>query len=77
MKVKVSDFISQYLADWGIRDVFTITGGGAMHLNHSFGHQKGMKCYYQHHEQACAIAAESYARIHNRLPLAYKGVSVR
>lgn len=69
MKVKVSDFISQYLADWGVTDVFTITGGGAMHLNHSLGHQKGMKCYYQHHEQACAIAAEAYARINNKLPL--------
>ncbi len=40
-----------------------------MHLNDALGHQKGMHCLYQHHEQACAIAAESYARIHNKLAL--------
>ena len=38
-----------------------------MHLNDALGHKKGLKCLYQHHEQACAIAAESYARIHNRM----------
>ena len=67
--MKVSDYIAQYIVDFGIKDAFTIVGGGAMHLNDSFGHQKGLKCYYQHHEQACAIAAEAYARIHNRLAL--------
>ena len=38
-----------------------------MHLNDSLGHQKGLTCVYNHHEQACAIAAESYARIHNKI----------
>ena len=69
MRIRVSDFIAQYLVENGINDVFTITGGGAMYLNDSLGHCKGLKCYYQHHEQACAIAAESYARINNRLAL--------
>lgn len=67
MKVKVSNYIAQFLVDQGIEHVFTITGGGAMHLNDGLGHQKGLKCIYNHHEQACAIAAESYARIHNRI----------
>ena len=67
--MKLSEYISDFLVKNGITDVFTVTGGGAMHLNNAFGHQKGMRCLYQHHEQACAIAAESYARIHNRLPL--------
>ena len=66
MRMKVSDFIAQYLVDNGITDAFTIVGGGAMHLNDSFGKQKGLKCHYNHHEQACAIAAEAYARITNR-----------
>ena len=66
---RVSDFIAQYLAENGISDVFTITGGGAMFLNDSLGHCKKLKCYYQHHEQACAMAAESYARIKNKLAL--------
>lgn len=67
MKVKVSNYISQFLVDNGIDTAFTVTGGGAMHLNDAFGHQKGMHCIYNHHEQACAIAAESYARIHNKI----------
>ena len=40
-----------------------------MHLNVALGHQKGLSCLYQHHEQACAMAAESYARIHNKIGL--------
>ncbi|MCL1984501.1 MAG: thiamine pyrophosphate-binding protein [Methanomassiliicoccaceae archaeon] len=69
MKVKVSDLIADLLSEHGIRDVFTVVGGGAMHLNDSLGHHKHLKCYYNHHEQACAIAAESYARINNRMAL--------
>ena len=67
MKIKVSNYISQFLVEQGITNVFTVTGGGAMHLNDALGHQKGLTCLYQHHEQACAIAAESYARIHNQI----------
>ena len=37
MKQKVSDYIADYIANWGIRDVFTVTGGGAMHMNDAFG----------------------------------------
>lgn len=67
MRMKVSNYISQKLVDSGITQVFTVTGGGAMHLNDALGHQEGMHCLYNHHEQACAIAAESYARIHGRM----------
>lgn len=67
MKIKVSNYISQKLVDSGITQTFTVTGGGAMHLNDALGHQPGMRCLYNHHEQACAIAAESYARIHNQI----------
>ncbi len=66
MKIKVSDFIAKYVTEHGITHAFTVTGGGAMHLNHSFGTMEGLKCVYQHHEQAAAIAAEAYARINNR-----------
>lgn len=67
MKIKVSNYISQFLVEQGITNVFSVTGGGAMHLNDALGHQEGLRCLYQHHEQACAIAAESYARIHNKI----------
>lgn len=67
MRIKVSNYIAKLLAANGITDVFMITGGGAMHLDDGLGHEPGLHCVYNHHEQACAIAAESYARIHNRI----------
>lgn len=67
MRIKVSNYIAQQLVEYGITQVFSVTGGGAMHLNDGLGHEKGLRCLYQHHEQACAIAAESYARIHNKI----------
>lgn len=38
-----------------------------MYLNDGLGHHPSLQCIYNHHEQACAMAAESYARIHNRM----------
>lgn len=66
MKIKLANYISETLVANGITQNFSVTGGGAMHLNDAFGHQQGMHTLYQHHEQACAMAAESYARIYNR-----------
>ncbi len=66
MKQKLANYIAETLVKNGITQNFTVTGGGAMHLNDAFGHQAGMHSLYQHHEQACAMAAESYARIYNR-----------
>ncbi len=65
MKVRVSDYIANFFVEKGITQVFTVFGGGSMHLNDSFGHHEKMNCVYNHHEQASAIAAEGYARIHN------------
>ena len=63
MKVKVSDYIVSRLEEWGARHVFLVTGGGAMHLNDSFGKAPIIKYVCTHHEQGAAIAAEGYARI--------------
>ncbi|MBQ3941090.1 MAG: thiamine pyrophosphate-binding protein [Oscillospiraceae bacterium] len=67
MEVKVSNYISQFLCDHGITDCFLVTGGGAMHLNDAIGHQAGIRCIFNHHEQASAIAAEGYTRLTGRL----------
>lgn len=67
MQTKVSNYIAEKLLDAGITNVFMITGGGAMHLDDALGHQKGLHCMFNHHEQACAMAAESYARITGRV----------
>jgi len=61
--IKVSDYIMQYLANIGIRHIFMLTGGGAMHLNDSIGREKRIQYICNHHEQASAIAAEGYARV--------------
>lgn len=61
--IKVSDFIFQHLVEkHGIKHCFLVTGGGAMHLNDSVGHTKGLTYICNHHEQASAIAAEGYYR---------------
>lgn len=64
--MKVSDYVADFLFRNGITQVFSVTGGGAMHLNDSLGHHPGLRVVYNHHEQACAMAAEGYARITNR-----------
>jgi acetolactate synthase-1/2/3 large subunit len=67
MKQRVADYIADFLVSCNITDVFTVTGGGAMHLNDAFGHHSKLHCTYNHHEQACAIAAEAYARVNNNI----------
>jgi len=59
---KVSDYVWNHLADRGVRQVFVVTGGGAMHLNDSLGQCRRIQYICNHHEQACAMAAEGYAR---------------
>lgn len=65
--IRVADYIAETLAQYGVRVVFMVTGGGAMHLNDAIGRCKGLKVVCCHHEQACAIAAESYFRLTNQL----------
>lgn len=65
---KVSDFIFEYLVNkHNISHCFLVTGGGAMHLNDSIGHTKGLTYICNHHEQASAIAAEGYYRTSGQL----------
>jgi acetolactate synthase-1/2/3 large subunit len=64
--LKVSDYIAQRLKEvHGVEHVFMVSGGGAMHLNDSLGQH--LSYMANHHEQACAIAAEGYARVNQRL----------
>ena len=65
--IRVADYVAQTLVKYGIGDVFLVTGGGAMHLNDAFGRCEGLDYTCCHHEQSCAMAAESYYRLTNRL----------
>lgn len=65
--MRVADYIAKTLADHGISTVFMITGGGAMHLNDAIGRDKRLTPVFNHHEQASAMAAESYFRLSGHL----------
>jgi acetolactate synthase-1/2/3 large subunit len=63
MMLRVADYIFKTIADHGVKHVFLVTGGGAMHLNDALGRESRLKYVCNHHEQASAMAAEAYARI--------------
>lgn len=65
--MKLSDYVVQFVADQGVTHVFLVTGGGAMHLNHSLGMEPRIQPVCNSHEQASAICAEGYAKATNHL----------
>lgn len=67
MKKRVADIIMDTLVEYGITDCFAVVGGGAMHLDNALLVCEKMKKYFNHHEQACAMAAEAYARYSGRM----------
>lgn len=66
-KIKLSAWVADELVRRGVTDVFMLTGGGAMHLNHSIGADPRIRTTFCHHEQALAMAAEAYFRLTRRL----------
>ncbi|MBD0320375.1 MAG: thiamine pyrophosphate-binding protein, partial [Gemmatimonadetes bacterium] len=64
---RVADFVFEHLHATGTRDVFLLTGGGAMFLNDALGRVAGLNYVCCHHEQACAMAAEAYARVSGKV----------
>lgn len=70
---KVSDFIAEFIAAHKdtANSIFMVSGGGNMHLIDSLGKNRDLEFICNHHEQACAIAAEGYARTNNKIGVAY------
>lgn len=68
--IKVSDYLARRVAELGVTHVFMVTGGGAMHLDDSFGSRDDLTLVFNHHEQACAIGVEGYARARGDLGVA-------
>lgn len=64
--IKLSDYVMNLLEKRGVNTFFTVSGGGIMHLLDSLGSKKEITYYCNYHEQACAIAAEGWARVSNR-----------
>lgn len=67
MKQRVADYIADFLVKNGIDTVFSVVGGGAMHLNDAFGKHDKLHVIHNHHEQASAMAAEGYTRVNGQL----------
>lgn len=68
--IRVSDFIAQHLDAIGVKAVFLLSGGGMMHLIDAVS-RTGVPYICCHHEQACAMAAEGYARQKGALGVCY------
>src|SRR5271156_2607015 len=67
---KLSDYVIRFVADQGVKHIFLVTGGGAMHLNESLGRSTDIEYICNLHEQASAIAAENYSKATNNLGVA-------
>ena len=67
--IKISDYVVKFLEQTEARHMFMLPGGGAMHLNDSLGRSRKIEIVTCLHEQACAIAAEAYARVNNSIGL--------
>lgn len=61
--MRIADYIALELSKIAT-NCYTVTGGGAMHLNDAFS-KSTLKIRYLHHEQSCSMAAEAEARISN------------
>jgi acetolactate synthase-1/2/3 large subunit len=68
--IKLSDYVLNFVAGQGVKHVFLVTGGGAMHLNASLAQCKAIEPICNSHEQAAAMAAENYAKATNHLGVA-------
>src|SRR3989338_9307917 len=66
-KIKLSDYVIEFIERLGTENVFLISGGVCIHLIDSVGKAKKLKFVCNHHEQACAIAAEGYARTSGKI----------
>jgi acetolactate synthase-1/2/3 large subunit len=68
--MRVSDYIAQTVKRMGTTHAFLLSGGGMMHLIDAIAVAE-LPYICCHHEQACAMAAEAYARESGRLGLSY------
>src|SRR6267154_688143 len=68
--MRLADYVMSFVAQQGVKHVFVLTGGGAMHLNDALARCSDLTFVCNHHEQASAIAAENYSKATNNLGVA-------
>lgn len=61
--MRVADYLMNRLAELGIRQVYFLPGGGAMHLNDALGRHPDLEPVLCLHEQAAGIAAEAAGKL--------------
>ena len=69
MKKRAADIIMETLVENGITDAFCVVGGGSMFLDNAAAINPDINVIFNHHEQACAMACDGYARIKNKMAL--------
>lgn len=67
--MKLSDYIVNFFEDLGVDTVFMVSGGGAQHMDDSFGRSKKIRYVCTHHEQSASMACEAYSKMKNDLCL--------
>ena len=68
--MRLADYVMRFIAEQGVKHVFLVTGGGAMHLNDALARCGELSFVCNHHEQASAICAEAYSKATNNLGVA-------
>ena len=71
--MRVSDYITNFLKEKEINDVFMLTGYGAMYLNDAIK-LSGINYYTTRNEATAPIMAQSYARVKNKVIILFIAV---
>ncbi len=69
--VRVVDYIADYVFRLGVKEIFMVTGGGMMFLSDGIASHPRIKAVCNHHEQASAMAAVSYAKLNENIGVAF------
>ena len=69
-KLKLSDYVAQFISNKGVKSVFAISGGASLHLIHSINDHQSINLVCTHHEQGAAMAADSYSRVSGNIGVA-------
>jgi acetolactate synthase-1/2/3 large subunit len=71
MKMRVADYIADFIEKSGVKDVFLLSGGGIMHLTDGLACNKNLQVTCFHHEQAASMAMDAYARVTGHVSAGY------
>ncbi len=68
--MKASDYIIKFIEEQGVKHIFGITGGAAVHLFQSIADNPNIDYVCPQHEQAAAMMADAYSRVTKNLGVA-------